>query len=154
MKTSLSLLFIALCVAACSSENKINSSEKEKPAIEGTWQLVSGTLIEKGDTTVTDHTKGEKMIKIINGDHFAFLRHDLHQGKDSSAIYSAGGGKYTLEGNQYTEHLEFFTDRAWENNSFKFTVSIQNDTLTQKGVEKVEKLGVERLNIEKYVRIK
>ncbi len=154
MKTSLPLLFVSLCFAACSPKTENNATEKDKPAIEGTWQLISGTLIEKGDTTVTDHTKGEKMIKIINGDHFAFLRHDLHQGKDSADVYSSGGGKYTLEGDQYTEYLEFCSERAWENNNFKFSVSVKNDTLIQSGVEKIENLGVERLNIEKYVRLK
>ncbi len=121
----------------------------------GTWQLISGTLIDKNDTTVTDYTKTKKFIKIINNDHFSFLGHDLDKGKDSaSAFFSSGGGTYTLKGDSYTEHLEFCNDRAWEHNDFTFTITINNDTLVQKGVEKVEATGVNRLNIERYARMK
>lgn len=123
--------------------------------IEGTWELLSGTLIEKGDTTVTDYTKGKKFIKVINGTHFSFVGHDLNNGKDSAtAFFTAGSGTYTLTDSTYTEHLEFCLDRAWENHDFRFTVTITNDTLVQSGVEVVEATGVNRLNIEKYVRAK
>ena len=44
--------------------------------------------------------------------------------------------------------------REWEGHSFNFTVTISNDTLIQKGIEKVENLGIDRLIIEKYVRVK
>ena len=120
--------------------------------LEGTWQLVSGTLIEKGDTTKTDYTTDRSMIKVINASHFAFLNHDLNHGKDSTASFVAGGGRYLLEGDQYTEYLEYCSAREWEGHTFQFTVSITGDTLTQQGVEKLEQLGVERMNIEKYVR--
>jgi hypothetical protein len=33
-------------------------------------------------------------------------------------------------------------------------VSINNDTLIQQGIEKIDSLGVNRINIEKYVRLK
>ena len=93
------------------------------------------------------------MIKIINATHFAFLRHDLNKGKDS-AVYSSGGGRYTLADSQYTEHLDFCSAREWEGHSFQFTVSIKNDTLTQMGVERLENLGINRFNIEIYRRVK
>ena len=129
-------------------------TRKSSPEITGTWQLISGTLIEKQDTTVTDYTKNKKFIKIINRTHFAFLGHDLDKGKDSASFYSSGGGTYSLEGNSYTEHLEFCSDRAWEHNDFQFTISLDADTLIQRGVEKIEATGINRLNIEKYIRIK
>lgn len=119
----------------------------------GTWKLLSGTLIENGDTSVTDYTGNSSFVKIINESHFAFLLHDLNQGKDSTAVFAAGGGRYTLTGNTYTEHLEYCNDRAWEGHDFTFEVTIINDTLVQQGVEKIESEGVNRLNIEKYVKI-
>lgn len=93
------------------------------------------------------------MIKIINDSHFAFLRHDLNKGQDSPAIFVAGGGSYTLQGDRYTENLEYCSEREWEGSTFEFTVAIEGDTLIQQGIEKVESLGVERYNIEKYVRV-
>jgi hypothetical protein len=125
------------------------SCKKEQPmSVEGTWQLFSSTLIEKGDTTVNDFTTNARMIKVINNTHFTFLNHDLNHG------FSAGGGHYSLNGNAYTEYLEYCNAREWEGHEFKFDVTVRNDTLIQQGVEKLENLGIERLNIEKYVRVK
>lgn len=131
------------------------NTKKESLPINGTWQLQTGTLIEKNDTTVTDYTQNKRFIKIINDSHFSFLGHDLNKGKDSAnAFFSAGGGTYTLKDSTYTEQLEYCSDRNWENNKFEFTVRINNDTLIQQGVEKIEATGVNRYNIEKYVRVK
>ena len=135
------LLFITIaCTTKTPSENSVT----------GTWKLISGTLIDKGDTTVTDYTKNLSFIKIINDSHFSFLLHDT----DSTATYSSGGGRYDLVDNKYTEHLEYCSDRQWEGHDFSFTVTIKGDTLVQQGVEEVESAGVSRLNIEKYVRVK
>ena len=139
------------------SSNDKSQSDKETPAssLQGTWKLLTGTVIEKGDTTVTDYTKGRSFIKIINESHFSFLMHDLNKGKDSlSAEFSAGGGKYTLNGNSYTERLEYCNAREWEDHDFTFTVTINGDTLIQSGVEKIEAEGINRINTEKYIRVK
>ena len=146
MKMTAALLFSFLLLDACQTSN-------DPLPITGTWQLLTGTLIENGDTSITDDTNDKKFIKIINDSHFGFLNHDLNNGNDSLASFSAGGGSYTLSGNTYTEHLEFCSDRAWEQNDFSFTVTIHNDTLIQQGVEKVEGTSINRLNIEKYTRV-
>jgi hypothetical protein len=130
-----------------------NSQPSSSP-LKGTWQLLTGTVIENGDTTVTDYTNNKSFIKTINNTHFAFLGHDLGQSKDSAAIFFvAGGGKYTFTDSSYTEHLEYCNDRLWEHHDFTFTIHIHNDTLVQRGIEKVEGKGVNRLNIEKYARV-
>lgn len=149
MKNIIILLSIGLFAAAC------NKPEATPPAnLEGTWKLLTGTLIENGDTTVTSYTGNVSFIKIINKTSFAFLQHDLNKGADSTAVFVAGGGSYTLQDSLYTEHLEYCSDRAWEGNDFSFVVSVRNDTLVQQGVEKVESQGIERLNTEVYVRLK
>lgn len=129
-------------------------TQKEVNNVVGSWQLVRGVLIEKGDTTVTDYTKNLSFIKIINDTHFAFLQHDLNKGKDSAASFVAGGGRYSLKDSTYTEHLEYCSDREWEGHDFPFTVTIKGDTLTQTGIEKIEAAGVNRQNTETYVRVK
>jgi hypothetical protein len=150
MKLNVKYLVIFFVLFSCEKQRE----GKESIDLEGTWQLVSGTIIEKSDTTITDYTGANSMIKIINKSHFAFLNHDIAKGKDSTALFVAGGGRYELKENQYTEHLEYCSDRLWEGNNFSFTVSIQNDTLLQTGQEKIEGGGVNRINIEKYVRVK
>jgi hypothetical protein len=154
MRSIAFLFFLLILTTACNKPSTEAPTVTSSLPIEGSWQLISGTLIEKGDTTFTDYTKNLSMIKILNGSHFAFMSHDLKQGKDSTATFSAGGGRYTLNGDQYTEYLEYCNAREWEGHTFQFTVTIENDTLTQRGVEKLENLGVERLNIEKYSRVK
>ena len=131
-----------------------NNSKPTPVQLKGTWQLISGTTITKGKSVTTDYRKNERMIKIINDTYFAFLKHSLHTKKDSSNHFDAGGGSYTLKGNQYTEHLEYYGDKNWEGKTFNFTVSLKNDTLIQKGVEKLEKENINRVIIEKYVRLK
>jgi hypothetical protein len=150
MKKILSIIAISAGIISCKTDSKSETSS----SINGTWQLISGTLIEKGDTTFTDYTKDKNAIKIINDTHFSFLNHDLNKGKDSTASFGAGGGKYTLVGDKYTEFLEYCNAREWENNKFEFTITIKNDTLIQTGIEKIDSIGVNRLNIEKYVKVK
>ncbi len=153
MKTTLGWVFIALLLASCGSQTG-NGSDHVQDKIMGTWKLLTGTIIEKEDTTVTDYTKSMSFIKIINADHFAFLQHDLDKGKDSAAVFVAGGGRYSLKDSLYTEHLEYCSARNWEGNDFTFTIHINGDTLVQQGVEKVDSAGVNRLDIEKYVRMR
>ena len=148
MKSIIALILMGIIFTAC--DNK----KQNQVSIVGTWELVSATSTEK-DSTVSTFNPKLKMIKIINPTHFAFLSHDLNAGKDSSsAAYIAGGGVYTLKDSVYTEHLEYFIDRQWENNKFEFVVKIDKDTLIQKGIEKVEKLGIDHIIVEKYKRIK
>ena len=151
------IFLLAIVIAfsiSCNQSLETDEVKNEENAMIGTWKLLSGTLIEKGDTTVTDYTKKLSFIKIINKTHFAFLQHDLKKGKDSVAVFVAGGGKYSIKDSLYTEQLEYCTAREWEGNDFEFTISIKNDTLIQEGIEKVESAGINRINIEKYVRVK
>ena len=155
MKNQICFAAIFIIFVSCNTPAENKESNSSTIAIEGTWKLLTGTLIEKGDTVATDYTKGKAFIKIINNSHFAFLSYDLNKGKDSAtAAFSSGGGSYSLADSIYTEHLEYCSDRQWEGNSFEFTVSITGDTLTQKGIEKIENIGVNRINIEKYIRVK
>jgi hypothetical protein len=154
MKFYILLMSAAFLILSCDTQTKPTAEASSPVPLKGTWQLFSGTLIEKGDTVITDYTKNTSFIKIINETHFAFLQHDLQKGKDSAASFSAGGGKFTLKDSVYTEHLEYCTAREWEGHDFTFNIQILNDTLIQRGVEIVESAGINRINIEKYTRVK
>ena len=154
MKTKLLYAALVMALASCNQNAKEPALKTTQSPLEGTWKLISGTTITGNDTTLTDYTKDQSMIKIINETHFAFLRHDLNLGKDSSAVYESGGGHYTLVGEQYTEYLDYCNHRAWEGSSFPFTVSLKNDSLIQRGIEKVDKAGIDRVITEIYTRVK
>ena len=154
MKIKIAYVILATTLMSCVGNMSGNVTKQFPISVVGTWKLITGMVIQKSDTVVTDYTKNISFIKIINDTHFAFLQHDLNKGKDSVAVFVSGGGSYSLSDSLYTEHLEYCSDRNWEGNDFKFTVDIKNDTLIQSGVEKVESAGVNRTNIEKYIRVK
>ena len=144
------LLFV---LTGCESKQASEKPVSPLNPMIGTWQLITGETIQGKDTTITDYTKNRRFLKIINDTHFSFVGHDLSKGKDS-AFYSSGAGTYSLKDSSYTEHLEFCSDREWEGHDFTFTIAIQNDSLTSTGIEKLEKINVNRLNIERYIRTK
>lgn len=144
------MLLAVLSLLSCS--NREDSGKDLNLDIQGTWQLLSATTIEKGKSQTTDYSGKLKMIKIFNHSHFAFLRHSL-DAKDSTN-FDAGGGTFVLDKDDYTEHLEYYKDKNWEGKTFKFKLAIHQDTLIQKGIEKVEKAGVDRVIIEKYIKVK
>ena len=152
MKTKITILLLTVCLIFVFAFK--NSTYNAAVHLNGTWQLVSGVTITKGVSLKTDYSKNQRMIKIINDTHFAFLKHDLNTMKDSSNHFDAGGGSYTLQGNKYTEHLDYYSDKNWEAKSFDFTVTIKYDTLIQRGIEKVENEGINKEIIEKYIRLK
>ena len=151
MKKIIVIFLLLTCLLSCNNKSGEETMTSSSPRVQGTWKMLTGTLIEKGDTTVTDYTKDRSFIKIINDSHFAFLQHSLR--KDTTD-FSAGGGRYTINGNNYTEHLEYCSAKEWEGHDFSFTITIMGDTLIQSGVEKIEGQGIERMNIEKYIRVR
>lgn len=140
-------ILLSLLFATCTKVEK-----PDQLPLVGTWELIAANTIEK-DSMFSTFDPHRSMIKIINSTHFAFLNHAIQQ--DSvSAPYYAGGGRYTLVDSIYTEQLDYFNDKVWEGHTFEFVVTIRNDTLIQQGVEKVEGLGIDRVIIEKYKRVK
>ena len=144
------MLFAVLSLFSC--VNKDESKKDSDLDIQGTWQLLSATTIENGTSQTTDYSGKLKMIKMFNHTHFAFLKHSLNP-KDTSS-FDAGGGSFVLDKDDYTEHLEYYKNKDWEGKTFKFKLAIHKDTLIQKGIEKVEKAGVDRVIIEKYIKVK
>lgn len=148
------LFFMSTILSALISCNSNKDAAKNnKLPLEGTWELIKGTTIQNGDTVNSNYTANTTFIKIINDTHFAFLQHNQNKSKDSS-VFVAGGGKYTLNDSSYTEHLEYCIDRDWEGKDFNFIINIKNDTLIQKGIEKVESKNINRINIEEYKRVR
>jgi len=150
----LALLSLSVAVFAMACQAPEKKDEKAANPIIGTWRLVSGVTIASGKTEQNSYPKDQQMIKIINDTHFAFLNHIVNTPKDSTNKFDAGGGAYTLKGDQYTEHLDYYKDKAWEGKPFNFTITFSGDTLIQKGIEKVEGTNIDRTIIEKYLRVK
>jgi len=142
-------VFIAfILLFAC--KEKRHQEANNQPDIQGTWKLISGTITDRKSGKIISYPANFSMIKIINNSHFAFLKHSKNP-KDSTG-FDAGGGTYLLKGSAYTEHLQYYNNKNWEGKTFDFKLNLVKDTLIQTGLEKVEKEGVDRVIVEKYVK--
>jgi len=109
---TLMVAFLVCIIAGLSSAQKSNK-------IEGVWELVSAKQTIGDSTLFEISSKDRQMIKIITKTHFAFLSQAFNRpkftqmGNDAEMLlaaktFGAGGGTYTLEGDTYTEHIQFF----------------------------------------------
>lgn len=144
---------LVLFCSSCKEEGKSPEQLSEK-TLNGTWKLVSSRVITKKDTAVTYPVKDQEMIKIFNGSHFAFFKHDVKKGAVSAPVYDSGAGTYKLTGNNYEERLEYCNYREWENTSFKFKLTLRNDSLIQQGIERIDSLNVNQEITEIYTKIR
>jgi hypothetical protein len=138
-------------LAACQSSTSTEAPAVPHHQLNGSWKLVSNQVISKGDTVNATPEKGQEMIKIFNDTHFAFFNHNATPA-DTPVNFTAGGGTYTLSGDEYTEHLTYCSARDWENRDFHFRLTFQHDTLVQRGTEKIDSLNIDQEIIEKYVK--
>ena len=149
------LLIPVVLLAACKAPVKEDTAVKEAPSapIQGTWKMVSAVTVTKGDSVYTYPVKGQEMIKIINNSHFAFFKHDI-KGGGGKPVYDTGAGTYKLDGDNYTENLQYCNYREWENHSFNFKVTFKGDTLIQRGIEKIDSLKIDHEIVETYIKLK
>lgn len=157
MKFQLLILAGLTSLVACKDKTAtipLSPAELTNQSINGTWKLISSKVTRGEKTEVTYPVKGQEMIKLFNGTHFAFLKHDLVKGAVPNPVYDSGAGTYTLKGDQYQEHLDYCNYRGWENKDFKFTLTLKNDTITQKGIEKIDSLNINQEITEIYTKIK
>jgi len=152
MKMYFSLLAVAL-ISAC-SDKKTSDNTSKTPSLTGTWALVSSRVIMMEDTVNTYPVPNQEMIKMFTEKEFAFFKHDINKAAKDSAVFSAGSGTYTLNGEEYSEHLTYCNYREWENHDFHFNLKVSNDSLIQTGREKIDSLGVDQEIVEIYVRKK
>lgn len=149
-----SMCFVVL-IGLCSSCQNGNTSEQlSAESLNGTWKLVSSKVVTGKDTALTYPVEDVEMIKLFNGSHFAFFKHDLKKGGVKSPVYDSGAGTYKLSGDDYEEHLDYCNYREWENAGFKFKLTLNNDTLIQKGIEKIDSLNVNQEITEIYKRVR
>ena len=121
MKKTLVVVAIAL-TAAFLAWSQTHGNQTTNSPLEGTWEMVAGQQFPKGT----------RDIKIIAGGHFIWVAYHTDKRKP---LYT-GGGTYTLDGNSYTEHVDFMSEEISAGIVGKdqpFTVKLDGDTLTQTG---------------------
>ena len=144
MKKALFYILIVYSFANCNTEKPEITQNK----IEGTWKMVYAETIENDSIKLKDLTE-TTFIKIINKTHFSFF----NQENSGTKNFYGGAGTYTLEGDKYTETLNFTSVEAIKKHKFPFNIRFSHDTLIQSGVEKVKAAGINRYIIEKYIKL-
>lgn len=107
--------------------------------LEGTWKLRSANWAER-----TSHYADDEIYKIYTRDRFAFIYYD----EQEQSFSGAGGGTYTIEGNQFTETLEYFSfDQTAVGSQQTFTFEINEEgQLHQVGILQTEEYPDHEIN--------
>jgi hypothetical protein len=144
-KTLLLLLLIPMFILSC-------TREKVSP-MEGAWKLAYEYEVKEGKSTLIfpGVSQGSE-IKMWSGERWALVGVFI---EDSTITDNFGGGKFTLEGTDYQEIVEYHSATQYLGQTVKLYLEIKNDTLTQ--YWPVDENGVpdkEHHYMEKWVRHK
>lgn len=135
MKRSVFPLLLTLLVAAAlgfaSFRSPDSGSEKKSKTagISGTWKLETYRY-GNNSSAFTSATDGMPRIKLITDNSFQWASYDASTKK----IMESAGGSYTLEGDSYTEMLEYgFNMDTYVGTKSAFKIKVENDMLFLSG---------------------
>ena len=120
-KNLLIYLIIPILMGSC-------TQEKVSP-MEGAWKLAYEYEISGDNTTLLfpGTSKGSE-IKMWSGDRWALVGVFI---QDSTLTDNFGGGKFTLEGTNYQEIVQYHSATEYLGQTVKLFLEINYDTLTQ-----------------------
>lgn len=154
-------LAMSLAIVAASALGSSAYAQEKASTLEGAWELVAAKNVPADPGFSLAKTR---QIKIITKTHFAFLSQDRLPAKPSAAelaaaakSFSAGGGTYKLDGDSYTEHIEFFAVPKFTGTSITFKIKWVGDEWIQTGTLPLKALGLSDHDVqieERYRRIK
>ncbi len=122
MKRKLLLcLIIPLILGSC-------TREKGSP-MEGAWKLAYEYEVKGDQTTLLfpGISRGSE-IKMWAGDRWALVGVFI---EDSTITDNFGGGKFTLDGSNYQEIVEYHSAKEYLGQTVKLWLEVKGDTLTQ-----------------------
>ena len=89
--------------------------------LEGTWEMVSQKLVYP-DSVVDRSEQVAYTTKTLNSTHFAFGRQTQEE-----EIF-AGGGRYSYDGETYTEHITWHSAAGLAGQAITFDARVEGDT--------------------------
>jgi hypothetical protein len=126
----------------------------------GTWELIDARYTPPDPAFVL----GEwRQIKVITSTHWVYMSQKRTAPKITSFTndaellavakgFGAGGGRYTLNGDTYTEHIEFFMAPNYLDRAVSFKVKWEGDEWIQSGTFPMKELGLAAQDMELYER--
>jgi hypothetical protein len=153
---------MGLAIVAASAIGLQGYAQDKAGPLEGAWELIGATYAPADPTFSLTKTR---QIKILTKTHWAFLSQDRLPAKSASDAklheaaksLSAGAGTYKLDGDSYTEHIEFFAEPKFVGTSITFKIKWEGDEWIQTGTLPLKALGLSDHDVklqERYRRIK
>ncbi|MCE0557004.1 MULTISPECIES: lipocalin-like domain-containing protein [Motilimonas] len=118
----------------------------------GRWQLIAAEMTIADKMTDSFDPNREMIKHFTESGHFYFYSKTADRVPFSASVtdeerlaasktLDTGGGRFTLEGETYTEWVEFCSYPNYEGKAISFSLSLDGDTLTQQGPYPLRMLG-------------
>jgi len=88
----------------------------------GTWEFVSATTTQADGTTIEHTTHDLRSTKILNENYFCVVTRNA-----DGTFRHTNLGPYRVEGDLYTETLEYSTNRDWMGGEAAYRFRIEGD---------------------------
>lgn len=99
------------------------------PSLVGAWEYVTSEVVLP-DTVITVGTTDDRVgLYLYSESHWAFVG----SSPDGGELLHAGRGTYTVDGNRYTEFIQYHTMPEMIGTSVDFEFEIDGDTLKKVG---------------------
>ena len=121
------VMLIGCTTQANVSASTASAAAQRDTRLVGTWELVS-TLATRNDSVVMrGGPPGITSMKILNATDYAVIT------RRDGQFMRAGGGRYTLSGNTYSEHVDISSGQYAPNTVATFTIRLDGDMWTTEG---------------------
>jgi len=124
------IVLLGLLFTACNTSGELNNPETPtRSALEGKWKLVS--VMQEPQSTHQPNIDSTAYYKILTTNTFAWFIYS----KNSGELTATAGGSYELEGEKYTEYLEYIYphDPAIMSSSIPFRCQLNQDRWIHSG---------------------
>jgi len=156
-------LIVAFAGLAVGAQQRGSSGQVQRSrSLEGAWELVEVRHTPPDTFNLADW----RQIKILTPTHWVFLTQkraspnrttSQPQPKDNELLaaakaFGAGGGTYTLNGDTYTEHIEFFYTPNYVGATIPWTIRWDGDDWIMTGTFPMKSLGLADHDAQLYER--
>ncbi len=112
---------IAACVLMLVLGSAALAGESPGP-LDGAWEMVRGKQT-RADGSVVEIARSDRQgLKIIGTGHFVYISQD-----GPEVFHGAHGGRCEIDGNEYTEHVDYASLEHMRGQSYTFEFRLEGD---------------------------